>query len=161
MTYQCTRCGEFAAGKNLGVCLSIPGGQSMLHNWVFVPEGGHGVVLTADQMPKHLSTYTHVSSDRPQEAHGQTVAFCSMEEAHKVLAVTDSAWHKQVGGDHYYQGGISPFEYSMANGHNCLEFSIVKYLRKKGDKAQRLEDLRKLIDCAQKLLEWEEKDGHI
>ena len=80
----------------------------------------------------------------------------STDRYSKAVTTTPSAWDNQVGGDHYHKPGqISPFEYSMANNHNCLEFSIVKYLRKKGDKQQRLEDLAKLIDCAQKLLEWE------
>lgn len=73
-----------------------------------------------------------------------------------------SAWDNQVGGKHYHAaGGIQPFHYAMANNLNSLEFSVVKYLRKKGDKAKRLEDLRKARDCLDKLIEWEEKDGNI
>lgn len=72
-----------------------------------------------------------------------------------------SAWHNQVAGSHYKAQGIQPMQYAMANNLSALEFSIVKYLRHKGDKAKRLEDLRKLIHCAEMLLEWEENDGKI
>lgn len=69
-------------------------------------------------------------------------------------------WDNQVGGQHYKQG-IQPFEYAMANNLSSLEFSVVKYLRKKGDKAKRLEDLNKAKDCLEKLIWWEEHDGKI
>lgn len=69
-------------------------------------------------------------------------------------------WDNQVGGQHYKKG-IQPFEYAMANNLNSLEFSVVKYLRKKGDKAKRLEDLNKAKDCLEKLIWWEENDGKI
>lgn len=69
-------------------------------------------------------------------------------------------WDNQVGGQHYKEG-IQPFEYAMANNLNSLEFSVVKYLRKKGDKAKRIEDLKKAKDCLEKLIWWEEHDGEI
>ncbi len=72
-----------------------------------------------------------------------------------------SAFKNQVGGDHYQKMKITPFDYAMANNLNALEFSVVKYLRRKGGSEQRLEDLRKLIDCAEKLLEWEKDNGKV
>lgn len=69
-------------------------------------------------------------------------------------------WDNQVGGQHYKKG-IQPFEYAMANNLSSLEFSVVKYLRKTGDKAKRLEDLNKAKDCLEKLIWWEEHDGKI
>lgn len=72
----------------------------------------------------------------------------------------ENPWDNQIGGQHYKKG-IQPFEYAMANNLNSLEFSVVKYLRKKGDKAKRLEDLNKAKDCLEKLIWWEEHDGKI
>lgn len=69
-------------------------------------------------------------------------------------------WDNQVGGQHYKKG-IQPFEYAMVNNLNSLEFSVVKYLRKKGDKADRIKDLNKAKDCLEKLIWWEEHDGKI
>lgn len=77
-----------------------------------------------------------------------------------VIVPTVNPWDNQVGGQHYKKG-IQPFEYAMANNLNSLEFSVVKYLRKKGDKAKRLEDLNKAKDCLEKLIWWEEHDGKI
>lgn len=76
------------------------------------------------------------------------------------IVPTVNPWDNQVGGRHYKKG-IQPFEYAMANNLNSLEFSVVKYLRKKGDKAKRLEDLNKAKDCLEKLIWWEEHDGKI
>lgn len=81
----------------------------------------------------------------------------SEEETPDISAPNEvSAWDNQVGGQHY-KSGIQPFTYALANNLNCLEFSVVKYLRKKGDKAKRLEDLRKAQDCLAKLIESVEK----
>lgn len=77
-----------------------------------------------------------------------------------VIKTPVNPWDHQVGGQHYKEG-IQPFEYAMANNLNSLEFSVVKYLRKKGDKAKRIEDLKKAKDCLEKLIWWEEHDGKI
>lgn len=74
--------------------------------------------------------------------------------------VAVNPWDNQVGGQHYKKG-IQPFEYAMANNLNSLEFSVVKYLRKKGDKVDRIKDLKKAKDCLEKLIWWEEHDGKI
>lgn len=152
MMYQCKRCNKVSPDMVLENCLMALT-TSLGHDWV---------VFNKFQQNTPLTEAMQMEDDEEfQRSVPGAGVVCTMQQAHEALAVTDSAWHKQVGGNHYHQGGISPFEYSMSNGHNALEFSIVKYLRKKGDKAQRLEDLRKLINCAQKLLEWEEKDGKI
>lgn len=78
----------------------------------------------------------------------------------KTVTTPVNPWDNQVGGQHYKKG-IQPFEYAMANNLSSLEFSVVKYLRKKGDKAKRLEDLNKAKDCLEKLIWWEEHDGKI
>lgn len=50
----------------------------------------------------------------------------------------------QVGGDHYKTLGIQPVEYCIANKLDFFQKDILKYItRRKGDKAKRLEDLRK------------------
>lgn len=55
-----------------------------------------------------------------------------------------SALDTQVGGAHYKGMAIQPIEFSMANGLNACQHSIVKYVvRKKGDREKRLEDLDK------------------
>lgn len=61
---------------------------------------------------------------------------------------------EQVGGDHYRNKAIQPFEYSIANGLGAAEHTVVKYVTRWRDKGG-IEDLRKarhtldiLIDMA-------------
>jgi hypothetical protein len=59
---------------------------------------------------------------------------------------------KQVGGSHYTDMKIQPFEFSMANGLDPMRHTIIKYVcRKKGGK----EDLLKARHTLDLLLEWE------
>lgn len=57
---------------------------------------------------------------------------------------TQSALEVQVGGDHYKRLKIQPVEYCIANRMDFFQKDIIKYVsRRKGDKAKRIEDLRK------------------
>jgi hypothetical protein len=67
-----------------------------------------------------------------------------------------SALETQVGGDHYKSMPIQPMEYSMANGLDACQHTIVKYVtrfRQKGG-VQDLEKARHVIDM---LIEFEHK----
>lgn len=69
---------------------------------------------------------------------------------------------KQIGGSHYKDMAIQPLEYSMSNGLNACEHSIIKYVSRHGAKGGR-EDLEKAQDMLQKLIEFsypEEKEKH-
>ena len=61
----------------------------------------------------------------------------------------------QIGGDHYTKLKIQPMEYSMANGLDPLQHTIIKYVTRFRDKAG-LEDLRKARHCIDMLIEHEE-----
>lgn len=57
---------------------------------------------------------------------------------------------QQVGGSHYTGLAIQPMEFSIANGLNACQHTAVKYIvRKKGDKAKRVQDLDKAIHTLQ------------
>lgn len=76
-----------------------------------------------------------------------------------VLNVAASPLDKQVGGSHYKGFKIQPIEFAAANGLSFLEGNVVKYtVRRKGDKAKRVEDLRKAIDNLEKLIHFVEQD---
>lgn len=62
----------------------------------------------------------------------------------------------QVGGDHYKKLAIQPMEYSMANGLDPCQHTIVKYATRFRDKGG-IADLEKLIHTAELLLEFERK----
>ena len=75
------------------------------------------------------------------------------------IDVAVSPLDKQVGGAHYKHFKIQPIEFAAANGLNFLEGNVVKYtVRRKGDKAKRIEDLRKAIDSLEKLIHFVEQD---
>jgi len=68
-----------------------------------------------------------------------------------------SPMQAQIGGDHYKNMKIQPLEYSMANGLNACEHSVVKYVSRHRQKNGR-QDLEKAIDMLQKLIEFEYPD---
>lgn len=65
---------------------------------------------------------------------------------------------RQVGGDHYTKLAIQPMQYSMANGLNALQHTIVKYVTRYKDKGG-IEDLRKAAHCVELLIQHEMGDG--
>ena len=67
-----------------------------------------------------------------------------------------SANDVQVGGSHYKNNSVQPWDYIIANDLPYLEGNIVKYItrwRKKGG----IDDLRKVLHYTQKLIEVETK----
>ena len=64
------------------------------------------------------------------------------------------AMKTQIGGDHYRNMAIQPLEYSMANGLNACEHSVVKYVSRHRGKNGK-QDLLKAIDMLNKLIEFE------
>ena len=64
---------------------------------------------------------------------------------------------KQVGGAHYKSLPIQPFEYSMANGLDPMQHTIIKYVTRFRDK-NGVEDLEKAKHVIDMLIEWELQD---
>ena len=60
----------------------------------------------------------------------------------------------QVGGDHYTKLAIQPMQYSMANGLDALQHTIIKYVTRFRDK-NGIEDLEKAKHCIDMLIESE------
>lgn len=58
----------------------------------------------------------------------------------------------QIGGTHYKKNAIQPWDYIIANDLGYLEGNIVKYISRWKEKGG-IEDLRKIIHYAQKLIE--------
>lgn len=69
-----------------------------------------------------------------------------------------NAWETQVGGGHYTDMKIQPFEFSMANKLDPMQHNIVKYVTRFRAKngIQDLEKARHVIDL---LIEWEKSDA--
>jgi hypothetical protein len=60
----------------------------------------------------------------------------------------------QIGGSHYTKLKIQPMEYSMANGLDACQHTIIKYVTRFRDK-NGLEDLRKARHALDMLIEFE------
>lgn len=60
----------------------------------------------------------------------------------------------QIGGDHYTKLPIQPMQYSMENGLDPLQHTIIKYVTRFRDKAG-IEDLEKAKHCIDMLIEFE------
>ena len=66
-----------------------------------------------------------------------------------------NSWDIQIGGDHYKKYKIQPMDYSMQNGLDPLQHTIIKYVTRFRDKNQPVEDLRKARHCIDMLLDIE------
>lgn len=67
---------------------------------------------------------------------------------------TPRALDVQEGGDHYKKMKIQPMEYSMANGLDACQHTIIKYVSRFRDKGG-IEDLRKAKHCIDMLIDFE------
>ena len=65
-----------------------------------------------------------------------------------------SAFENQVGGDHYKKYAIQPMQYSMANGLDACQHTIVKYVTRFRDKGG-ISDLEKAMHTLEMLIEIE------
>ena len=66
----------------------------------------------------------------------------------------ESATNTQVGGNHYTKLAIQPMRYSMENGLDALQHTVIKYVTRFRDKAG-IEDLEKAKHCIDMLIEFE------
>ncbi len=78
--------------------------------------------------------------------------------------VSQSASSRQVGGDHYKNMGIEPWDVidswpiDLAKGF--YRGSALKYLMRAGSKGDMLDDVRKAHHCLEKLIETLSQGGH-
>ena len=68
------------------------------------------------------------------------------------VSVTDT----QVGGNHYTKLAIQPMRYSMENGLDALQHTVIKYVTRFRDK-NGIEDLEKAKHCIDMLIEYEKE----
>ena len=84
----------------------------------------------------------------------------AQQEAHteetKPIQQEVKATDTQVGGNHYTKLAIQPMRYSMENGLDALQHTIIKYVTRFRDKAG-IEDLEKAKHCIDMLIEYEKE----
>ena len=78
----------------------------------------------------------------------------SPTEETKPIQQEVKATDTQVGGDHYTKLAIQPMRYSMENGLDALQHTIIKYVTRFRDK-NGIEDLEKAKHCIDMLIEFE------
>jgi len=87
----------------------------------------------------------------------QPMPECSAEiPCHFVDAATPLS--TQIGGDHYTKLAIQPMQYSMKNGLDPLQHTIIKYVTRFRDKGG-IADLEKAKQTIDLLIEWEKEKG--
>ena len=67
---------------------------------------------------------------------------------------TETALNNQIGGDHYSKLKIQPMQYSMANGLDACQHTIIKYVTRFRDKGG-IADLEKAKHVIDMLIEFE------
>ena len=66
----------------------------------------------------------------------------------------------QVGGNHYTQMLIQPMEFSMANGLNAIQHTVIKYVTRVDLKGNGDEDIEKAMHTLQLWKQWRKDNGH-
>lgn len=65
-------------------------------------------------------------------------------------------WSTQIGGEHYTRNKIQPFEYSMQNGLDPMQHTVLKYVTRFREKGG-VQDLEKAKHVLDLLIEWESR----
>ena len=97
---------------------------------------------------KKWRIHSKTNTDTPpaqQEAH---------TEETKPIQQENKATDTQIGGDHYTKLAIQPMRYSMENGLDALQHTVIKYVTRFRDK-NGIEDLEKAKHCIDMLIEFE------
>lgn len=95
-----------------------------------------------------------------ERIHSETNATTppTQQESHteetKPIQQEVKATETQIGGNHYTKLAIQPMRYSMENGLDALQHTIIKYVTRFRDKAG-IEDLEKAKHCIDMLIEFE------
>ena len=98
--------------------------------------------------PKSLDNAT------PEEWDKAAKVSCGLTDLLKEQDKLLTALDKQEGGSHYKNMQIQPMQYSMANGLDACQHTIIKYVSRFRDKGG-LEDLKKARHCIDMLIEFE------
>lgn len=122
-----------------------------------VDDGTRLYVEFVNGIPVHASVYGTVYGEAhlfPGQVEDNLKAVHTPEG--QLQPSQKNAWDTQVGGGHYTDMKIQPFEFSMANKLDPMQHTIVKYVTRFRAKngIQDLEKARHVIDL---LIEWEKK----
>ena len=129
------------SGNASGNVIALP---ELCGNW-------NKTIVTRDEFVKRWKERVHSETNAttpPAQQESRT------EETKPIQQV--SATDTQIGGNHYTKLAIQPMRYSMENGLDALQHTIIKYVTRFRDK-NGIEDLEKAKHCIDMLIEYEKE----
>lgn len=105
----------------------------------------------------NISFKRHGGSDIPNDECSWCHGF--FKDADNESDPVNNPSTRQIGGDHYAKLAIQPMRYSMENGLNALQHTIIKYVTRYKDKGG-IEDLHKAAHCVELLIQHELDEAH-
>lgn len=131
-------CGEFSFnGINIQVELCKFWNKTIVHRDEFMK-----------RWDERIHSETDTTTPPAQQEHNT--------EETKPIRQEVKATETQIGGDHYTKLAIQPMRYSMENGLDALQHTVIKYVTRFRDKAG-IEDLEKAKHCIDMLIEYEKE----
>ena len=110
-------------------------------------------IVTRDEFVKRWNERIRSDDKESHADHGvKPLAFDDGPMASE--PVSKSPLSTQIGGNHYTKLAIQPMRYSMENGLDTLQHTVIKYVTRFRDKAG-IEDLEKAKHCIDMLIEFE------
>ena len=107
-------------------------------------------IITRDEFVKRWNERIHSETNATTPQAQQE----SHTEETKPIQQEVKASNTQIGGDHYTKLAIQPMRYSMENGLDALQHTVIKYVTRFRDK-NGIEDLEKARHCIDMLIEFE------
>ena len=130
------------SGNTSGYVIALP---ELCLNW-------SKTIVHRDEFMKRWNERIHsetnaTTSPAQQELHAEET---------KPIQQEVKATGTQIGGDHYTKLAIQPMRYSMKNGLDALQHTVIKYATRFRDK-NGIEDLEKAKHCIDMLIEFEKE----
>ena len=125
----------------------INGGPLKAENWNFKYKLDKSKPEFAIKKWRVHSETDATTQPAQQEAHTEETKPIQQE-----VKATDT----QIGGNHYTKLAIQPMRYSMENGLDALQHTVIKYVTRFRDK-NGIEDLEKAKHCIDMLIEYEKE----
>ena len=109
-------------------------------------------IVHRDEFMKRWNERVHSETDTTTPPARQEVHTEEIKHIQQEVKATGT----QIGGNHYTKLTIQPMQYSMKNGLDPLQHTVIKYVTRFRDKAG-IEDLEKAKHCIDMLIEFEKE----
>ena len=130
--------------------------EKRTHTMIFESETGETckyqskTIITRDEFVKRWNEQNNAVVNTTTQPTQQELRTEGTKAVQQEVKATDT----QVGGNHYTKLAIQPMRYSMENGLDALQHTVIKYVTRFRDK-NGIEDLEKAKHCIDMLIEFE------